>query len=511
MRGKRVTYYAIATIVIYYSSFLFYYQQLFPSSKNRWFHTALSLLVIAAVYGYLVPLDVAWLILPALLIMVTAGLRMSTEMDWLQALYGGGTCVISAYCFRGIFSVIFALVIQNQDQVYLLDPSTYYGVTMFALPVALLFSVATRKILLHDDMLKRFLDNRSQLKPVVAYEITAIVNLSIINQGRLFMPNAIWYSGIALGACVLSIGMLIYSIHYSIRATELSEHRLHNKILEEQYALQLRHYRSYQIFTEGFRAFRHDYTSMMLSLKSLIQAHEDEMALQLIDSMCDTMETHVKVHKKYSNNVVLDAMMQDLVEQCEENEIRLSFTVFVPQNTSLSLIDGIRIFYNVTHNAVEACCKVPVQDRFIEITSGNEDGWVSLQIVNAYDGNVLMKNGTFLTTKAEKDGHGFGLSIVKEIVGNLNGVALFTPDPQAKTFLTRVLIPQLRDARTPLPEDRRKPQAPQRKHGKLSDILKNSMDAGSRAIQAHHRRKIPRSRLSILSIRRMSPRMRIDR
>lgn len=445
-------YIVIPVVLLYYYFFLFYYRKLFPMQKKRPIQVMLILAIIASSYIYLTPLGIRWLRLPVIMIAMSIGLRFSTGMDWLQAVYGGSFSVLNAYCFRGILAVISAIIFGGQD---LSKIETYYASTVLVLPLVLLFLTILYKTILPDDKLKLFLYNRNQLKYVVTYEITAAANLVVINSGRdlfpfdifssgnILSPYGRWYVNIGLGAYVLTIGMLIYAIYQSIRSTELQEYQWRMEMLEEQYERQVRHYKSYQKYTESFRAFKHDYRSMMVVLKSLIRTNDNEKALLLIDDMFEEMQKKVVVHKKYSDSVILDAMLQDLSNICEENKIRLSSNVSLPRNTGLSTIDAVRIFSNFINNAVEACYKVPVSDRFIDIVSTNELKWVTLQVVNSYNGKSHVHNGKFLTTKPEKQCHGLGLRIVEQIAEGLGGFVIYEEDFKNKTFLVRIHIPRL--------------------------------------------------------------------
>jgi len=236
--------------------------------------------------------------------------------------------------------------------------------------------------------------------------------------------------------------MLIYAIYQSIQGTELMEYQWRAQMLEEQYERQWRHYKSYQKYTESFRGFKHDYQSMMTSLKLLIRENDNEKALELIDDMFNEMQKKVQIHKKYSDSVILDGMMQDLANICEEQGIRFSSNVAAPRDTKMTMLDMIRVFSNFTNNAVEACQKVPASERFIEINSANQQQWATLQVVNSYDGNICMKNGKLFTTKLEKQSHGLGLMIVKEIAENLGGFVIYETDSENKTFLIRIHIPR---------------------------------------------------------------------
>lgn len=432
-----------ASILLYYSFFLHYYTHLIPPEKSRRVQIALSLLAVIVAYMLMQHLDLRWMNIVAVMTAMVVGLRFSTGMNWVQSLYGGGTCVLSAYCFRGIFTAFVAFVAWRGNPNYLNDNYAYYNITMIILLLALVFFWLLRATIFPDDKIKRFLYSREPLKLVVVYQVAAAINLTVMNMGRFLETHFVWYIEVALGACVLTLGMLIYCVYYSIRVTDLMEYEWRSSILEEQYARQLRHYKSYQKYTESFRAFQHDYKAMMTSLKLLIREHQNDKAIELIDDMYDTMQRKVHVHKKYSDHVVLDAMLQDLANLCEEKQIRFLFQVFVPRNTNINLLDAVRIFSNLTNNAVEACCKLPPENRFIEITSKNENGWATLQVVNSFDGTMKKQNGRLLTTKKEKDCHGMGMVIVKEIVESRGGMVHIETDFENKQFQVRVHIPHV--------------------------------------------------------------------
>lgn len=444
---------AIVMILMYYLVFMLYYQKLFPVQRSRQILILPALAIILASYVFLNTQELSGLRFPAVMLVMVMGLYFSTSMNWLQALYGGGLCVLSAYSFRGIFTLTGFLVFQGHN--FPSETDAYYVITVLALPLAFLLFWTLRKSIFSDAKIKKILNNKVQLKLIVIYEIMAGINLANINFGRSLFPYDIRYLGpylsphglwavkISIGNCLLTLSMLLYAIYQSIQSTELLEYRYKIQTLEEQYEQQLRHYKSYQKYTESFRIFKHDYKSMMVSLKALLKARENERAIRLMDELYIDMQKRMEVHKKYSDNVILDAMLQDTASICEEKGIRFSFNIFEPRNTGLSKLDGIRIFSNITKNAVEACQQVPLPERFIYISTRNDEQWVTLEAINSYDGKVFMDNETPVTTKQDKEGHGLGLSIIQEIVQNLGGFVIYAADRERKTFMIRVHIPRL--------------------------------------------------------------------
>ncbi len=435
------TFIALFMITGYYCAFLFYYYKILEVKALKFSFVLLTLICILGAYILLTIYDLNYWNIVVILFVMTMGLRGSIGMNWMQAFYGASICVLSAYCFRGMFTAISVFLFPGRD--FLFDDVLYYKITLVAFPFAFLFFMILRKTILPDDKFKVFLMDKRQLRPVVIYEMAASANLATMNAGRYILSNNIWYMGVVLGASVLTLSMLIYAIYQSIQNAELVESQWTNKMLEEQYARQLRHYKSYQKYTESFQMFKHDYKTMMASVKALIRGGDGEKAILLIDNIYDDMQKRVKVHKKYSNDVVLDAMLQDLANFCEEKQIKFSFNVFAPKHTGLTLMDAIRVFANVTNNAIEACLEVPAEKRFFTVSSSKDKDWVTLEVANSYNGKVLMDDGKLLTTKKNGENHGFGMDIVKEIIERLGGFIFYEENKEEGVFLLRVHIPQV--------------------------------------------------------------------
>lgn len=436
-------YAAMAMIIFYYYSFLHYFRQHFSVQGKRWIFVPVTLSWIAAIYVFFRSYGLHGLELPAIMLVLTVGLRLSTGMNRTQASCAGSFAVLCDYCVRGICMALCAFASGKSGLDFLSNTNIYYTITILAPPLALLLLGFFRKSLLLDAGIKRLADQSSTLKPIVVYEVVAMAHLLIINIGRSYSPYALWYMGVALGACLLTLGMLLSTLYYAIRITELHEHQQKKQIFEEQYARQLRHYKAYQRHTESFRAFRHDYLSMMSTLKALLHANENKEALRLLDSIFDTMQDTVQLHRRYSDSPTYDAILQDLANVCEENEIRFSCQAPAPKNASLTLLQRIQVFSNLTNNAVEACLKVPAPERFIEISSTTEHGWITLQVINSFSGELRTEKGRLLTTKTNPDVHGLGLKIVNDLVESVGGLVVHEVNTQRKTFLIRVHIPQI--------------------------------------------------------------------
>lgn len=430
------------SIILYYLVFLLYYRGLLPSSRKRLWRLVPATLLIIGAYFIAQRIALLWLHLPMLLIAMAAGVYMSSDMSFTQAFYGAGVCTLSLYCFRGIVTSISAWIVQGTRPGFALDSQSYYSLTVLSLIIALIFFQIMRKTILSDQELLMFLKEPGSLKNVIAYELAAIPILILLNQGRYHNSDALWFAGVTLAGCGFILFMLIFSIYHSIRETRLLRYQLSNQFMEEQLEIQLRYYKSYHKNTEKFRKLKHDYLSVMRTLRMMIEGGEKEAALALIHDADESLRELTIQNKEYSENATLNAVLRDLAINCKENRVRLTCEVAAPRHTELTTLEELRILTNVTGNAMEACKKVPEEKRFIDVVSRNVEGWLMLIVTNSFDGKVCMEHGRIKSRKEQQEEHGLGLSIVREIAESKGGFLMTQFDVEDNRFETKVLIPR---------------------------------------------------------------------
>lgn len=104
-----IVFFDVTMVLLYYLVFIVYYQSLFPVKGHR-LPQILLLLTLLITYVCLNVWNLSILNFPAVMIIIIVGLRFSTGMKWNQAAYAGATCVITAYCFRGILNAVSAFL-----------------------------------------------------------------------------------------------------------------------------------------------------------------------------------------------------------------------------------------------------------------------------------------------------------------------------------------------------------------------------------------------------------------
>ena len=156
---------AIGLIILYYYSFILYFQRIFPPKKTKHIQELVSMLIIVFTYLFLYKINMAWITMLTIMAIMTVSLRLTTGMDWLQALFGASLCVIGAYSFRGIIMSIMSFFFITDAFLY--NDEIYYTITTYIMPLSLLFFAVLRAAIIPDNKLKVLLSNSVQLKHIV--------------------------------------------------------------------------------------------------------------------------------------------------------------------------------------------------------------------------------------------------------------------------------------------------------------------------------------------------------
>lgn len=432
---------AFVAIGLYTMMYIRYMDELFERIRHHflwgWAASFLSLLifilvVIMGVHRF------------GLLIMMTGMLvitRFLYRMSKTQMIYASSLYVFAVFSSRGIIVSIFSLA-QHKSIGQVLTEKYYYLILFLAVILSISINWILRVKLAPDDLSKHLVNNSSQLLIVAIFLLTQIFYLLLINNGRFLTLEGNWFSVLYLASCLISKGGFVLIVYHTLKVSILLQYEHKTLLLQEQLNRQMNHYHSYQDFTKSFRVFRHDFMQMMSGIKSLLQSGEQEKAISLMDEIYDTMRNNVHIHNIYSNNMLLDAILQDTANICKSRKIEFTATLHLPDRLPLSDLETIRIFSNLLSNSVEACSIMdPSTKRFLRIHGASINGWMFVEIVNSFNGLLKQSKGKLVTTKSNKDFHGMGLSIVEEIVQSIRGFILIDPHVDKRVFVVKIHLP----------------------------------------------------------------------
>ena len=207
------------------------------------------------------------------------------------------------------------------------------------------------------------------------------------------------------------------------------------KMLEYQRALVEKHYTEVENMYVKMRAWRHDYHNHIQALSAYLASGQIEEAMKFLEEINENLVRVDTVLK--TGNKMVDAILNSKISLMNTKEIRVNATARVPDNIGVDNVDLSIIIGNLLDNAMEACEKLPEDDRFVRIFINVKNEHLYMSFTNSAGKKKEKIGGRFLSSKGEN--HGFGLSRVDSLVEKYGGY--LTRASEDGGFTTEVILP----------------------------------------------------------------------
>jgi len=232
------------------------------------------------------------------------------------------------------------------------------------------------------------------------------------------------------------LGILLVSLAVNLLLWIFAMPRYVNRrILRFQNELVNRHYDEVENMYRKMRGWRHDYHNHIQTLKaymSLRQYQEAARYLELLEKDLTTVDTVLR-----TGNVMVDAILNSKLSLIQERSIQVDATAAVPGEIPIPDIDLSVLIGNLLDNAMEACERLPREDRFIRIYIDVIKEQLYISVTNSMQGKARRKGERFLSDK--QGNHGFGLLRIDDIVAKHRGY--INRQTEDGVFATEVMLP----------------------------------------------------------------------
>ena len=160
----------------------------------------------------------------------------------------------------------------------------------------------------------------------------------------------------------------------------------------------------------------HDLKHQIFALNSMNENDRSEQ-LKKIEKSINIYDSIAK-----TGNETLDLILTEKNLLCNSKNITLKYLVDITCLDGIEQIDIWTIFGNAIDNAIEALEKEDKEKRIININICWKNKMRYIEIDNYTSANVVFKNGFPLTSKKDKNYHGFGVKSIDNIVKKYQGV-----------------------------------------------------------------------------------------
>lgn len=182
------------------------------------------------------------------------------------------------------------------------------------------------------------------------------------------------------------------------------------------------------------RKIRHDTIHHLRTIATLFSTGDDTQAKQYIDEILKMINNTQS--KEYSKNNIMNITLAWFAEKSKNKGIRFTWDCNIPFRETTYDAQLCSVVSNILENAIEGCQRVEA-DSFIDIKIKMHGASVFIKASNRFDGVLLKNRNVYVSRKAE-DGHGYGISSIKEIARRLNGRCKITT--QGDIFTIDVVI-----------------------------------------------------------------------
>lgn len=174
---------------------------------------------------------------------------------------------------------------------------------------------------------------------------------------------------------------------------------------------------------EKFREERHNFRHKLNAIAALAESEQYKDLLDVVrEYQNDFDKTYVV---RYTQNAIIDAVLSVYIQKAEKAGIALKLGFAFPDTFEANESELAMALANAIENAIQACEKLPVEKRFLEIKVLCRPKFM-VMVRNSFDGTVEFDdNGVPQSPDA---GHGFGTRSIAAFCQKLGGYFEFKVD-----------------------------------------------------------------------------------
>ena len=267
----------------------------------------------------------------------------------------------------------------------------------------------------------------------IALSVFVISNLNfLIDRNHLSQPDILLWIFYIRTLVNLS-GVILLIMHRIMRYALQTEKETMavNTILETQYRQYIQHKENVSAINQKYHDLRHQLLVIRGETNATKrESHilEMENDLKHITGVADT------------GNSVLNVILTTKNFDCIENNINFTSVVNGEILGFIKTIDLCSIFGNILDNAIEGAKKVKtLERRIIKLSVFTQGDFLSINCENYFETDLVFDSDNLVSTKKNRNLHGFGLKSIRYAVARYDGSVLINTSDN--WFKISILVP----------------------------------------------------------------------
>lgn len=269
---------------------------------------------------------------------------------------------------------------------------------------------------MYSQKIQRFLFALTFIIPAITAGLWLVVDLLLEHNG-LISENVSLILEFSIVAVTMIAEYYVISQHneYKIRK-ELNDLRSQAQMVEDYYS-------DLELKMDGIDKLRHEIRNYLS-----IAAPESEIGKSLSE-LSDKIDFEVGSARKakYCSNKLLNIIISKKAEEALRYNTEFKCSISVSEDIPINSFDLCSCFFNLLDNAIKANNEqIANKNKWISLNASVRGNFLIIKQSNSAYGKVITDgNGRFLTSRLDKEGHGYGLSIIKDICKKYDGYCEF--------------------------------------------------------------------------------------
>lgn len=294
--------------------------------------------------------------------------------------------------------------------------------------MVLFLMVIIIKSILKQSQLK-FLDDVAWIKFLFFPLFTICIIIAFISKPELMVnekQNQIFWV-FAFGLVGMN-SMLFYLLQdVAKRERELFERRMFEREAKHKYSL----YESMAEATKQQQTLSHEYQNQLICIQSLLHSQQYNKLEEYVKKLTGVVLKDLDYMN--TNNVIVNAILNEKYVRALEQGVVMVCKVNNLEKMNIEDQDIALLLSNLLNNALEACQKYS-DEKVIKVKFVLEEDEVVLSVKNTYDGNIIISEGNYITTKENKRNHGIGIKNMIQVIEKYDGFYSITYDERYFSF-----------------------------------------------------------------------------
>lgn len=241
----------------------------------------------------------------------------------------------------------------------------------------------------------------------------------------LFVTRCLFY--IAFGNTIFTAVCMTVSLIFAITSSFLffqsiqkileaarTSHDL--EMLRKQQELQQEQEANLKSIQERTLRFRERAIVQLKTLQNYIEDNDFDNASCYLKEISQNFESS-RFHPLCQDSLI-SIILQSKKESAQSKNIRVEYKLFFPDKLELAHTDLSSLFFNLLDNGIEACEASGEEHPFLSLNVNFQANYLYLHMKNTKNRSAHFDHST---TKSDYSMHGFGLSIIEEIVAKYDG------------------------------------------------------------------------------------------